>query len=339
MKLLDLPVPSPSDSVSNAATLQCDYEPRIHEHVAIAHERTLEWVVRMGLAPAEGPETATLNAAKFAWLAARAYPQVTVEQLELVSDWITFLFFYDDRCDTTQTENPAYAAALTVTEDRLIAIGHGRMTSAPLEPLERALADIRRRAATFAKWTWLERFGQHFEEYVIGCRWERDLRIRGEAPSLATYDRLRPLISAVPPCFDIAAMCIEGLDLAFVEHPLVQQLHIMATNHICWVNDIYGLEKELYDQTTSNLVMIVARENGSHWGEAMQRSIVRCNEELTAFDRLFAIVEADANEAERAYLDALVSWLRGGLDWYSDTKRYLLPHAAGNQGITRAPAA
>ena len=174
---------------------------------------------------------------------------------------------------------------------------------------------------------------------MVGCRWERRLRARGQAPSLATYDRLRPLISAVPPCFDLAAMCIDGLDPEFANDALVKQLELMANNHISWVNDIYGLEKELYDETTSNLVMIVAREQGLHWGEAMQVCIERCNAEMRAFNELMAIVELGANEAQRAYLDALVSWMRGGIDWYSDTKRYLLPHDAGTRGITRAPAA
>ena len=53
----------------------------------------------------------------------------------------------------------------------------------------------------------------------------------------------------------------------------------MANNHICWVNDIYGVDKEIEEQTTSNIVVVLAL----YWSEALDRAIVMCNKEFEAF--------------------------------------------------------
>jgi 5-epi-alpha-selinene synthase len=243
-------------------------------------------------------------------------------QLELISDWITFLFFYDDMCDTQEATNRDYLERLVDAENRLIEIGFGAPIQASDTPLDRSLANIRDRAGDYAGEAWLERLGGHIQEYIEGCRWERIIRLQGQVPSLATYSKLRLLISAVFPCFDFAGMCIDGARTDFADNVLVQQLEVMANNYICWVNDIYGVDKEIGENTTSNIVIVLAHQFDLDWDAALDRAIEMCNAELEAFLALERQLSQLADTDCREYIEALKAWMRGNLDWYSETKRY-----------------
>lgn len=303
--------------------LQCGIPPAINASVDRAHRHSLEWAVELGLVDSAGRKFDHLSGARFAWLAARAYPQVDGDALELIADWITFLFFYDDMCDTQESTEAGYLDQLMAAEDRLIAIGHGAPAREDDTPLDRALVDIRARAKASAGERWLGRLGAHIQEYVEGVRWERLIRAQRSIPSATTYSKLRLVISAVFPCFDFAGMFIDGQRADFVDDPLVSRLEVMANNYICWVNDIYGIDKELGEDTTSNIVIVLANECGSSWDQALDRAIELCNAELAAFNAHARELEAKRKDSRaRLYVAALEAWMRGNLDWYSETERY-----------------
>ncbi|MFV8754297.1 terpene synthase family protein [Nannocystaceae bacterium ST9] len=303
-------------------SLECSIEPAINLHVERAEQHTWEWAVEIGLVHGEGLKYERFVAARFPWLAARAYPKVDAEQLELISDWITFLFFYDDMCDTQAATEPSYLEKLVAREDRLIALAFGAELDESDSPLDRALVDILTRVAARSVGFWQLRLANHIEEYIEGCRWERIIRAQGRIPRLATYSKLRPLISAVFPCFDFAGICIDGQHGEFARSVHVQQLEVMANNYICWVNDIYGLDKELGEQTTSNLVIVLAHQHDLTWDQAIDRAIDMCNAELEAFVELERQLEQLGDPDCQAYVRSLEAWMRGNLDWYSETHRY-----------------
>jgi 5-epi-alpha-selinene synthase len=309
-------------SRSQGPQLECGFAAGLNDHVEAAHEHSLRWAVAMGLIHGEGPKFERFRAARFAWLAGRAYPRVGARELNLISDWITFLFFYDDMCDTQAATDPRYLDKLVAAENRLLEIAQGSAAREGDSPLERALADIRARAAELASEAWLTRLAAHIREYVDGCRWERIIRLQGQVPSLATYSRLRLLISAVFPCFDFAGMCLDGTRTDFADNVLVQQLEIMANNYVCWVNDIHGVDKELDENTTSNLVIVLVHEFDLDWNTALDRAIEMCNAELEAFATLARQITELADTDCRDYIEALEAWMRGNLDWYAETHRY-----------------
>lgn len=312
----------PTQGRGDRPRLECGLEEAINEFVEEAHEHTLRWAVESGLVQDMGSKFERFRGARFTWLAARAYPTVTRGQLELISDWITFLFFYDDMCDTQESTEKDYLKKLVAAENRLIAIGHGAEIDDTDSPLNSALANIRDRVAEQGADAWLGRLGYHIQEYIEGCRWERFIRMQGSIPSLATYSKLRLLISAVYPCFDFAGLCIDGSRTDFADNMLVQQLEIMANNYICWVNDIYGVDKEISESTTSNLVIVLASEHDLSWEAALDRAIEMCNAELEAFMDLEQAIVALGDSESCTYIESLKSWMRGNLDWYAETVRY-----------------
>jgi 5-epi-alpha-selinene synthase len=318
-KVLDF---DPMDPRRARPLLDCSLVPAINEHVTAAHAHTERWVVQRGLVHPDDRTFDGWAAARFAWLGARAYPTVSREQLELISDWLSFLFFYDDMCDTHEIGEPDYRAELGILEDRLVCIAAGSQPHAADAPLTLALQDICDRLARHLAPAWLDRFAHHLQEYIEGVRWERALRLDGGIPNIGTYSRLRLLNSAVFPCLDIAGMFIDPTDPSFVEGVYVQQLEVMANDYISWVNDIYGIDKEIREQTTANLVVVLRNQDALAWPDAVDSAIDRCNAEHEAFCSLRELVLEHTDARVHAYVHALESWMRGNLDWYAETRRY-----------------
>jgi 5-epi-alpha-selinene synthase len=302
--------------------LRCVRPSELNPHVFDAHAHGHAWVVRMRLVGATEASLQRCLSARFAWLAARAYPTVNREELHVVVDWLSFLFFFDDLCDTRAVQDGVYRGDLAALEDRLLAVAHGVSPVSDDDPLVHALADIRRRLARRACEAWLSSFAGRIAEYVDGVRWERVLRLQGHVPSPATYARLRPLNSAVFPCLDLAGMFIDGDDHGFAQSTWLQQLALMANNHVSWVNDVYGIDKEIRERTHANLVVVLASHDGLSWDDALDRAIEACNAELDAFVALSDIARARCDARGRALVDAMASWMRGNLDWYAETARY-----------------
>ena len=315
----------PKHSPEGRPRLACSIASAINPNLERTEAHVMRWVVELGLVRVQATEKyARFVAARFPWLAARAYPEVDAEQLELITDWITFVFFFDDMCDTQASIDPDYMVKLVAREDRLIALARGDVLREGDTPLDHALVDILARVGRWASDAWRQRLAGHITEYLEGCRWERLIRMQGRVPRLATYSKLRLLVSAVFPCFDLAGIGIDGRRLDFVRNVYVEQLEVMANNHICWVNDIYGLDKEISEQTTSNLVVVLADQYGLTWDQALDRAIEMCNSELEAFTELAAQLEQLDDTDSRAYVRALQAWMRGNLDWYADTRRYAI---------------
>lgn len=276
----------------------------------------------MGLVDADGRAIERLRMARFHRLAARTYPAVDVEQLALVSDWITFLFFYDDQCDTPDVVDPTNRERIVAIERRLLELGHGGAPRTDDPPLCRSLGDILHRLARWAAPGWLARLGAHLEEYIHGCRWERRLRTEGRIPGIDTYARLRPMISAVFPCIDLAGALIAGCRPEMADEPIAARLSLMANDYISWVNDIHGLDKEVREGTTSNLVLVLGQEYRLDRADAIDRAVELCNAKLRDFLSLARRLERGSDPCKAAFVAALEAWMRGNLDWYSETMRY-----------------
>src|SRR5690348_7141434 len=96
----DAPASTSTEVLALQSRLKCSISSAINQHVTLADQHTIDWAIKHGLVHTGGKKFERFRASQFTWLAARSYPLVSRHHLELVSDWITFLFFYDDMCDT-----------------------------------------------------------------------------------------------------------------------------------------------------------------------------------------------------------------------------------------------
>jgi len=326
---LNLSVAADTDAIDTAmldaspSPLHCPLAPALHPDLPIAAAHTERWIVAQGLLPLASPRLATFTSGRFSQLAARCYAHGTREELALASDWIAYLFFYDDLCDGSEFDATREAELHHLEERMLAALRHGDTSVGPRDgggPLVRASLDLHRRLVARLAPAWLDRLADDLRLYVEGVRWERSLRAAGEAPDLATYRHLRPMISAVAACVDLAVAFAAPHAPDLGRAPMLQALARMANNHISWVNDVFSFAREHRHGNDSNLVLVLSREHDLGLDRARAAAIDMCNAELAAFTATARRVGTDA--AIVPYVDALSRWIRGNLDWHGESGRY-----------------
>ncbi len=110
--------------------LYCPFTPAINEHAEAEGEGTVQWAFSFGLLPDER-SVRTFRAAAMRHLAARTYPHLGLEELSLISDWYSWLFFRDDQRDEG-TEVGRSPGELSSLDRRLLAILEGADVSATM---------------------------------------------------------------------------------------------------------------------------------------------------------------------------------------------------------------
>lgn len=307
-------------------TFYCPFPWQINESVAAVHQHTLQWAANMGLVTLGDQRHQQLEKARFAWLTSLTQPYSQLEDLKLAADWHTWLFAHDDIVDATAVgRDPQQVAAI---HTRLTQILQGAEPDQNDSRVAYALADIRRRIVNRTSPIWTERFTQSVEQYFQGNNWEAVNRHENTTPDLATYMKLRQYTGAVFTCFNIIYLTLDIEPQArFLQHVYVQQLAMMTNHHICWVNDIIGLHKEMRENNMSNLVLVLQKMHNLSLPEAIHQAIGYCDREMEAFvnlaERMPTATFAAAEQIQlAAYLTALQAWLGGHIQWYKETGRY-----------------
>jgi len=313
--------------------LFCPFSSALNDQVEHVHAHTLTWAVAAQLVQPHSKQLARLHKARLAWVAARLNPDFCFDQLALFTDWLTWSTCYDDLCDANDLGRDPVAWGALI--QRFMGIVQGGYHPAPSDLLASALAELCQRLRRQTSARWLERFAHDLKQTFQANRWEATVRANQATPDLATYTKMRQLTSAFAPYLDLMAICV-GLDpqASWLNHAYLKQLQILACNHICWVNDLFGLAKEIQENNQHNLVLILQQEYQLPLQAAVDRAVALCNAEMKAFvglaDLFAAEEEGKLGECQH-YIQRLQTWLRGNLDWYTETERYQVRPLAGAQ--------
>jgi hypothetical protein len=298
--------------------------PEANPHHDEVERQNIAWVLRF--APkiaADAGELRRLRMARFARLAALTYPRVGADELALVCNWITWLFFHDDcLCDDSDVDE----AELARLHARMLGVLRGE-TPAPRESsLLHMLADLRDRCRRWADRGWMERFTGDVDRYLQSNRWEAANRDSGATPPLAAYVKMRRYTGAMDTVFDFVELA-EHLHLGRVvrEHTALSRLRLMANNCVCWANDIVSVDKELLEHNAHNLVFVLRHAHKLTLADAVERAAAMHDEECRAFEWSAARLPrfgGETDAAVRIYVAGLRSWMRGNIAWAAETPRY-----------------
>ncbi len=305
-------------------SIYCPVSSSINRHVETIHHRTLQWACDFNLVLPGTPDYQRLEAAKFAWLVARVYPRAGYTELQIISDWVTWIFIHDDLCDVSAIGKRPQR--LRHIHNMMLWVLEGGSLTAENQRLASALYDIRQRLWWQTDAQWLRRFTDHMDQYFQANRWEASNREASRTPSLEAYTEMRPFTSGLEPCIDLMLMAAQlSAASAFLKHRVVHSLTLRANRFISWTNDIYGLDKEIQEGNMNNLVLVLQHEYQLSAQAAIHLAVEMCNTEMEAFLSLESNLPS-FGEAEdiklNTYLAGLRSWMRGTLDWYLESGRY-----------------
>ncbi|WFE41409.1 terpene synthase [Micromonospora sp. WMMD998] len=299
---------------------------RRHPAVERVAGESAGWVRDLGLVddPAGQRRLAGAHAAE---LAGRACPEASPGGLRLLTDLINWLFVVDDACDDDGLGTdpvrlaPTVAALLTVL-DRL-----GDPTpSGPAggNPLAVALHDLCRRAREAQRPALLLRLVSQLREYLLALLWEAANRERHRVPGVAEYVQMRRHTGGVRPSFTVTDLTHPARSgPAHRADPALAVLDALATDLVCWCNDLFSYAKERGDTpATHNLVTTIAGETGQGEEAALAAAAARFNAALAAYAERDAALAVGADDGLRAFLATRRDWVRATYDWSRAAARY-----------------
>ncbi len=304
--------------------LCCPFPSAINEHADAVHRGTVDWARRFELLRDERTYRA-FDAMGLERLAARTHPDNPPDELQLITDWHTWLFVRDDLGDESGIGR--HPGELSALDGRLLDVLEGAELTDREEPLARALYSLRKRLwEKVSTAVGMRRLVRIIDEHLEATLWEAANRARGVVPNLASYVRMRPLTGGLSIVTELTEI-VEGnyLPVEVREHATIGRLTEASHNIVCWANDILSLEKELGRGEVNNLVTVLRNEEGLTLQEAVDRAADMHNAEVHAFVRLSEHLpsygaEVDANLGR--YLSGLRARMRGVLDWTYESVRY-----------------
>ncbi|PSL44913.1 5-epi-alpha-selinene synthase [Chitinophaga niastensis] len=299
---------------------------RINQRVQEAHLHVTDWVKSYGLLSTE-KALARFGKARFAWLVARAYPEATLEDLYLITDFNAWLFILDDHCDEAEVGKKSDYLRSVMAGLMDVLQNNKQVTLATAGPIPAALSNMWERMRAIATPAWRLRFIRSMEDYFSGCIWEAENREAGIVPGVDDYIRMRLFTGAVLP--DVILIdIIEKIYLpeSLLQHALLQRMVLAASNIICWANDMFSFGKESKQGDVHNLVLVLQHANQSTLQQALDEAARMHNEEVAIFATLEKLLpfRGDETDAELLrYVSILRAWIAGNFEWsLNDTGRY-----------------
>lgn len=299
--------------------LHCPFPARVNLHAEQVQRGSLEWAQRFGLVSSSAA-VARLERSCVGWLVARALPDARPDALRICADWTTWFCLLDDHVE----ELGSTAAGEELA--RLLA-GFRDGASAQSDPFARALDDLRVCMTTASSPAWLGHFealvGDLFANFIL----ESHHREHGRVPDLATYRAMREVTVGSHPEFALAELAC-GVPLTESEraHPIIARLTAAAARSVGWANDLFTCVREIGAGEVHNLVVVLVThcdmtpEQAAAEAARIHDAEVR---EVEALER--ELHDAGLREDVRRWVECVKSWIRGHLDWATQTGRYGTP--------------
>ncbi|MGW7431681.1 terpene synthase family protein [Streptomyces sp. NPDC054861] len=323
------------------------YPARLNPHVEVARSHTREWARAMGMLEGSGVwEEHDLESHDYALLCSYTHPDCDAEALSLVTDWYTWVFFFDDHFlevfKRTQ-DRPGGKAYL----DRLplfMPMDAAAPMPEPTNPVEAGLADLWTRTVPSMSTAWRERFAEATEHLLYESLWELDNINEGRIANPVEYIEMRRKVGGAPWSAGLVEYAAGAEVPEQVAHsrPLCV-LRDTFSDAVHLRNDLFSYQREVEDEgENSNGVLVLEKFLGCTTQEAAEAVNDLLTSRLQQFENT-ALTEVPALALEKgltpaecaavaAYTKGLQDWQSGGHEWHMRSSRYM------NEGAETGPS-
>ncbi|MER8237140.1 terpene synthase family protein [Streptomyces sp. NPDC094049] len=323
------------------------YPARLNPHLETARTHTREWARTMGMLEGSGVwEQEDLDSHDYALLCSYTHPDCDAGALDLVTDWYTWVFFFDDhflevfKRPQDRTGGKEYLDRLPSFMPADPAAGMPE----PANPVEAGLADLWRRTVPSMSEGWRVRFAEATEHLLYESLWELDNINDGRVANPVEYIEMRRKVGGAPwsaGLVEYAAGAEVPARVAY-SRPL-RVLRDAFSDAVHLRNDLFSYQREVEEEgENSNGVLVLERFLGCTTQQAAEavndlltsRLQQFENTALTEVPRLAAEKGLDPAElaAVAAYTKGLQDWQSGGHEWHMRSSRYM------NEGMTGGPS-
>lgn len=298
----------------------------IHPHHEAVERRTAAWAQRLAIGSEE--LRSRLITHSIGAFASRILPEGREEVIDLLSDFVLWLFAVDDGyCE--EGDLGRKPGELTAATHRLLRVA--QVPEAPMlldDPLARGLRDLRSRMSRYGTPAQVARWVDALREYVFSVVWEAHYRVEGAVPDLNDYTLMRLYNGATTVVFPLLEMG-HGYALPADERDdaLVRAATDMASFIIVWDNDIFSHHKESRSggDYYLNVIRVLQHERGLTPQQALTTAISQRDRVMSLFLRVSSFLQASGSPQLRQYLHSLGNYIRGAQDWGITSLRYTTP--------------
>ncbi|MFF9850842.1 terpene synthase family protein [Streptomyces litmocidini] len=323
------------------------YPARLNPHLESARTHTRDWARKMGMLEGSGVwEEHDLTSHDYALLCSYTHPDCDEEALNLVTDWYTWVFFFDDHFLEVfkRTQDRAGSKAYLDRLPLFMPAGPAVGMPEPTNPVEAGLADLWRRTVPSMSEGWRVRFAEATEHLLYESLWELDNINDGRVANPLEYIEMRRKVGGAPwsaGLVEYAAGAEVPARVAY-SRPL-RVLRDAFSDAVHLRNDLFSYQREVEEEgENSNGVLVLERFLGCTTQEAANA----VNDLLTSRVQQFentALTEVPLLAAEKgltpaecaavaAYAKGLQDWQSGGHEWHMRSSRYM------NEGMAGGPS-
>ncbi|MGK5632402.1 terpene synthase family protein [Streptomyces sp. URMC 123] len=295
-----------------------------------AEDEVVAWLWRLGFLSTAAQEE-HLRSFEFGLYHGLATPLVDLDHLVLGIQWFCWGSLADDQYDNFDWGERESRMRGVLRDMRAIALGTERPAPAR-NPVIAGFADLWPRLTDGLPPRGRQRITKHFLDYMQAIVLQNRYHATGHVPDAATFLTMRRNTIAMIFQADVLEI-VSGIAVPdpLRDSLLFRELVLCFADILAWHNDVYGLEKDLADGQTCNMVRVVAASEGCALAEAVDRVLERAKDRQRLFleiqgqlpdlaDSLGLPPEAAA-EATRLARD-LRAYAHADLVWIYRTRRY-----------------
>ncbi|MFC0863209.1 germacradienol/geosmin synthase [Sphaerimonospora cavernae] len=325
---------------------------RINPHLEGARSHTKAWAWDMGmLDPGLGVwDERLLDAMDYGLMCAYTHPDATAPELDLITDWYVWVFFFDDHFLEIFKRGRDMAGAKEYLGrlPSFMPVRYGDPGTAvppePANPVERGLADLWARTVPGMSMDWRVRFAESTEHLLNESLWELSNIDAGRVANPMEYIEMRRRVGGAPWSANLVEHAVGAEIPARVAgaRPLLVLRDAFA-DAVHLRNDLFSYQREVEEEgELSNGVLVFERFLGMSAQEAADavndlltsRLHQFENTALTELPPLFEEHALDPGErlAVLAYVKGLQDWQSGGHEWHMRSSRYMNGSGNGTDG-------
>ncbi|MFD3513876.1 hypothetical protein [Streptomyces sp. NPDC058657] len=305
------------------------FPPRFNPHHETVLPLHLRWMRERGLVTHETLDYYRSSA--YPGLVAHVFPHAAPDTMEVLSQFMGWIAFYDDQFDGPDGRDRDRAAALI---QGCLQVMDSHPAPAPVtRPLDRAFTEIWAAMVANRSARWQERFREHWRAYLCAYVHEASIRSQGLVQSLEEYDQHRTTAGAILLSFDLIEVA-GGYELpsALYDTPPLTTMRSDAGYVICLANDLASLARESdLEEVVDNRVLLLEHHYGMTRNQAVSEveDLIRTyvNSFTTQTLRLrqspaYTTATAQARHDTERFIQGMGDWMRGNFDWQARTARY-----------------
>ncbi|OBZ72574.1 Alpha-muurolene synthase [Grifola frondosa] len=212
-------------------------------------------------------------------LTAACYPDADAFHLQVASDYLNFLFTFDDWSDEFDAANTHGLADCVMNA---LHDPEGYQTDKAAGKLAKCFFRRYRQTGGLGC---IRRFIHTMDLFFKAVAQQAKDRTLQEIPDLEEYIALRWDTSGCKPCFALIEFAA-GIDLPddVVQHPTIQALEEATNSLVTWSNDIFSYNVEQARRDTHNMIVVVMQEQGFTLQEAINFVGGLCKASIDRFE-------------------------------------------------------